>query len=126
MELTPTVVIAIAVIATLAFVLIRRARRAEAAAPVNAPRAPLGTTSESGPLNEWLLDRAFEQTGFRVADDPLARQRVQAAAVKAMDELRTHGFAEISLPFLIADATGPKHFNVRFKRTAGANFEVQH
>ena len=80
---------------------------------------------ESDPLVNWLLDRAFEQTGISVADDALARDRIAQAAAKATEDLRTHGSATISLPFLAADAQGPKHFSVRFKRNLDSTFELQ-
>jgi hypothetical protein len=131
-ELTPGVVITFAVVVVVAFVVIRWSRRHEAAPPVDAPGTPVRSNMmaardarESEPLVHWLLDRASEQTGARVADDPLARQRIVEAAVKAMEELRTGGSASISLPFLIADARGPKHFHVEFKRNRDSTFELQ-
>ena len=129
MELTPGVVIVVAVIAVVTFLLIR-SRRREAASPVTAPRPPVRSSAmpaerESHSLVDWLLDRAFEQTGVPVANDALARDRIAHAAVKAMEELRTRGSATISLPFLTADAGGPKHFNVEFKRNTDSTFELQ-
>jgi hypothetical protein len=131
-ELTPGVVIVLAVVVVVAFVLIRWARRHEAAAPVDAPHAPVRSNTmagreerESNPLFHWLLDRASEQTGFNVSDDPLARERIEQAAVKAMEDLRTGDSATISLPFLIADAQGPRHFAVQFKRNRDSTFELQ-
>ncbi len=132
MELNPGVIIAVAVAMAVTFVLIRWGRRHEAAPPVNAPRTPLRSNTMaardergSGPLVEWLLDRASEQTGVNVTDDPLARERIAQAAVKAMEELRDGGSATISLPFLSADAQGPKHFLVQFKRNPDSTFELQ-
>lgn len=132
MELTPGVIIIVAVVVVVGFVLIRRAGRDEAAAPLDAPTRPLisNTTGAPGerasqPLVNWLLDRAFEQTGVPVANDALARERIVEAASKAMEDLRTGGSASISLPFLVADASGPKHFAVRFKRTVDSTFELQ-
>jgi hypothetical protein len=65
---------------------------------------------------DWLLTQAFEQTGVRVADEPLAYQRIAEAAQKAMRDLQTQEVASISLPFLTADANGPKHFEARLTR----------
>ncbi len=65
---------------------------------------------------DWLLTQAFEQTGVRVADEPLAYQRITEAARKAMRDLQTQEVASISLPFLTADANGPKHFEARLTR----------
>jgi len=65
---------------------------------------------------DWLLTQAFEQTGVRVADEPLAYQRITEAAQKAMRDLQTQEVTSISLPFLTADANGPKHFEARLTR----------
>jgi len=64
----------------------------------------------------WLLTQAFEQTGIRVADDKLAYDRILSAAEKAVDELKKQPAADISLPFLTADANGPKHLEARLTR----------
>lgn len=82
-----------------------------ASGPSGAPVEP-----ESLALVDWLLRRAFEQTKVKVADDPMARQRVVEAAQKARAELRRQHSVTISLPFLTADASGPKHFEVRVTR----------
>jgi molecular chaperone DnaK len=71
---------------------------------------------EARALINWLLTQAFEQTGVRVADEPLAYQRIVEAAHKAMQELKTRDGVVISLPFLTADANGPKHFEIRVTR----------
>lgn len=76
-------------------------------------------------LVNWLLDRATEQTGVALADDALARDRIAQAAVKAMEDLRAYGTATISLPFLVADAQGPKHFDVEFKQNVDSTFELR-
>ncbi len=64
----------------------------------------------------WLLSQAFEQTGIRVADDKLAYERIVEAARKAVAALKGQEAVEISLPFLTADTTGPKHLNARLTR----------
>ena len=132
MALTPSVIIFAIVAVAVIFVLVRWGFRHEASAPVDAPRAPARSSTmaareerESYPLVNWLLDRAFEQTGVKVADDPLARERIVQAAINATEELRTGRSATISLPFLTADARGPKHFNVQFKRKPDSTFELQ-
>ena len=131
-ELTPGVIIFVVIAVPVIFVLVRWGFRHEAAAPVDAPHTPARSSTmaareerESHPLVNWLLDRAFEQTGVKVADDALARERIVQAAVKATEDLRTGGSATISLPFLTADAQGPKHFSVRFKRSRNSTFELQ-
>jgi hypothetical protein len=64
----------------------------------------------------WLLTQAFEQTGIRVADDRLAYERIVSAAQKAVEALKKEPAADISLPFLTADASGPKHLEARLTR----------
>lgn len=131
MELSPAVVIVLAVVAVLTVMLIRW-RRHDAPAIVDTPDTPVRSNTmarreerQGDPLVNWLLDLAFEQTGVRVADDALARDRIVQAAATAMEDLRTSGSATISLPFLVADARGPRHFNVQFKRKLDSTFELQ-
>jgi hypothetical protein len=64
----------------------------------------------------WLLTQAFEQTGIRVADDKLAYDRIVSAAQRALDDLKQEQAVDISLPFLTADASGPKHLEARLTR----------
>ena len=64
----------------------------------------------------WLLSQAFEQTGVKVADDKVAYQRIVEAAEKAVKALKTETTTTISLPFLTADASGPKHFETQLTR----------
>ena len=97
----------------------RYATQAEPEAPV-APAAkaelPPPDERQLQAVVDWLLTQAFEQTGVRVADEPLAYQRIQEAAQKAMRDLKTQDGVSISLPFLTADANGPKHFEARLTR----------
>ena len=67
-------------------------------------------------VTAWLLSQAFEQTGIRVADDRLAYQRIVEAAQKAVVELKNHDTFDVSLPYLTADASGPKHLEARLTR----------
>ena len=92
-------------------------------APVSAPKAPAKTpTAAEIPDREvrvvvnWLLNQAFEQTGHRVADDKLAYDRIVAVAKLAVDSLKTQDAYDVSLPFLTADSTGPKHLEARLTR----------
>jgi len=131
MDLSPGVVIILAVAAVVGFAVIRWGRHHSADPPAEAPAVPVRSNAmaarggrESQPLVNWLLDRAFEETGFKVADDPLGRDRIEQAAVKAMEDLRSGGSATISLPFLVADARGPKHFSIEFKRNMDSTFEL--
>jgi Hsp70 protein len=131
-ELTREVVIVVAVIAVVvAFVLIRWGRRAEAAPPADGPvirprTIPMASRAEgdSDPLVQWLLEHAAQQTGVRVSEDALARDRIVKAAEKASEDLRTSGSAAINLPFLVADMQGPKHFAIRLQRKPDSTFEV--
>jgi hypothetical protein len=130
MQLTPEVLVLVAVVAVASFVLFRWSRRNEAPALTDAPRTPARSTSmvaradrDTLRLLDWLLVRAVEQTGISVGDDALVRERLGQAAVKAIEELAVHGSAANSLPFLTADARGPRHFAVEFKRKPDSTFE---
>lgn len=98
-------------------------RRREGA-PGSAPRAARPAPKLFASANDreeqavvaWLLSQAFEQTGVKVADDKVAYQRIVEAAQKALRELKTQNAVTISLPFLTADAHGPKHFEIRLTR----------
>jgi len=74
------------------------------------------TDRETRAVVDWLLSQAFEQTGVRVADDQLAYQRIVEAAQKAIQSLKTQKIVTISLPFLTADASGPKHLEAQLSR----------
>ena len=69
----------------------------------------------SGPAVErlaaWLLKGAGDQTGVDLSNDPLAKTRIAERAASALEELRSSDSCEINLPFLTADATGPKNFS---------------
>ena len=67
-------------------------------------------------LFAWLLDAAAADTGAGIANDPLARMRVLEAADKLRQLLETEPEAEVNLPFLAADAKGPKHFVRKVRR----------
>lgn len=131
MELTPAVVIAVAVVTVVVgFVFIRWGRGREAAAPLDVRREPPRSrpmttidASDAEALVPWLLDRVFEQTGVRADQDPLVRDRIAKAAGAAMESLRTHDSASINLPYLTADANGPNHFSIEFKRNPDSTFE---
>ena len=84
--------------------------------PAAKPSLPASDERQLQAVVDWLLTQAFEQTGIRVADEPLAYQRITEAAQKAMRDLQTQEVASISLPFLTADASGPKHFEARLTR----------
>src|SRR6185295_6459922 len=62
----------------------------------------------------WLVGQitgeATQETGIEIAHDPLARQRLGEAIVAALIELRKVEATEINLPYLAADASGPRHY----------------
>ena len=69
---------------------------------------------------EWLLEEFKRDTGIDVSGDKLVMQRLKDAAEKAKIELSTSIETEINLPFLTADASGPKHMQTKLSR---AKFE---
>jgi len=58
---------------------------------------------------DWLAKRFLDQTGIDLRKDRMALQRLKEAAERAKHELSSAPDTEINLPFVIADATGPKH-----------------
>lgn len=115
-----TLLILALVVVAVAYGLGRYARRREAAATRPAAAGPKrfapAANREEQAVITWLLSQAFEQTGVKVADDKVAYQRIVEAAQKALAELKTQPAATISLPYLTADAAGPKHFEIRLTR----------
>jgi molecular chaperone DnaK len=69
---------------------------------------------------DWLIQEFKKDQGVDVSRDQMALQRLKEAAEKAKIELSTLLETEINLPFLTADANGPKHLNVKLTR---ARFE---
>ena len=65
---------------------------------------------------EWLLDEFKKDQGINLGNDPMAIQRLREAAEKAKIELSSAQETDINLPFITADASGPKHMNVRLSR----------
>lgn len=65
---------------------------------------------------EWLCDEFKRDQGIDLRNDPMAMQRLKEAAERAKIELSTVQQTEISLPFVTADASGPKHLNVKLAR----------
>jgi molecular chaperone DnaK len=67
-------------------------------------------------VQKYILDEFKKNTGVDVSKDKLALQRVREAAEKAKIELSSAMQTEINLPYLTADATGPKHCNLTLSR----------
>jgi molecular chaperone DnaK len=65
---------------------------------------------------EWLISEFKKETGVDVSKDQMALQRLKEAAEKAKIELSTVLETELNLPFLTADASGPKHMNIKLTR----------
>jgi molecular chaperone DnaK len=65
---------------------------------------------------EYLAAEFKKDTGFDLHNDPLALQRLKEAAEKAKIELSSTQQTDVNLPYITADATGPKHLNVKLTR----------
>ena len=66
---------------------------------------------------EWLLDEFKRDQGIDLRKDNMALQRLKEAAEKAKVELSSRQETEINLPFITADASGPKHMNLKLTRS---------
>jgi len=69
---------------------------------------------------DWIIDEFRKDQGIDLSKDKMALQRLKEAAEKAKMELSSVQETEITLPFVTADATGPKHLNLKLTR---AKFE---
>ena len=65
----------------------------------------------------WLVAEFKKDQGIDLSKDQMALQRLKEAAEKAKIELSSTTSTDINLPFITADATGPKHVNVQLTRT---------
>jgi molecular chaperone DnaK len=65
---------------------------------------------------DWLLEEFKKDQGIDLGNDPMAMQRLKEAAEKAKIELSSAQETDINLPFITADASGPKHLNLRLTR----------
>lgn len=65
----------------------------------------------------YLADEFKKDNGIDLKKDPLALQRLKEAAEKAKIELSSTQETEINLPYITADASGPKHLNIRMSRS---------
>jgi molecular chaperone DnaK len=70
---------------------------------------------------EWLLEEFRKDTGMTLTSDPSAMQRLRDAAESAKKELSSRMETTINLPYITADATGPKHLEKKLTR---AKFEA--
>ncbi|MDR0807021.1 MAG: molecular chaperone DnaK [Enterobacteriaceae bacterium] len=67
-------------------------------------------------LINYLVDEFKKEQGFDLRNDPLAMQRLKEAAEKAKIELSSAQQTDVNLPYITADATGPKHMNIKVTR----------
>ncbi len=67
-------------------------------------------------IMDWLVDEFKKESGIDLSTDAMALQRLKEAAEKAKCELSSAQSTDINLPFITADASGPKHLNVTLSR----------
>ena len=66
---------------------------------------------------DWLCDEFKRENGIDLRQDKMALQRIKDAAEKTKRELSTMAQTEINLPYITADATGPKHLTITLTRS---------
>ncbi len=66
---------------------------------------------------DWLVDEFMKQQGIDLSKDPMALQRLKEAAERAKCELSTTQSTSINLPFITADASGPRHMDMNLTRS---------
>ena len=65
---------------------------------------------------DYLVDEFNKEQGIDLRKDPLALQRLKDAAERAKIELSSNQQTEVNLPYVTADASGPKHLNIKLTR----------
>lgn len=76
----------------------------------------LGGEDFDNRLINYLVAEFKKDQGIDLKNDPLAMQRVKEAAEKAKIELSSTNQTDVNLPYITADATGPKHMNIKVTR----------
>ena len=76
----------------------------------------LGGEDFDARIQKWMIDEFKAQSGIDLSNDKLAIQRLKEAAENAKKELSSTTETEINLPYITADATGPKHLNLKLTR----------
>ncbi|MFT6984608.1 MAG: molecular chaperone DnaK [Psychromonas sp.] len=76
----------------------------------------LGGEDFDNRLINFLVAEFKSEQGFDLTKDPLAMQRVKEAAEKAKIELSSAQHTDVNLPYVTADASGPKHLNIKITR----------
>jgi len=67
-------------------------------------------------VTDWIIAEFRKDQGVDLSKDTLALQRIREAIEKARLELSTSASTEINLPFITADASGPKHLSMELTR----------
>jgi len=80
----------------------------------------LGGEDFDAKLTQYIIDEFKKSDGIDLGSDKMALQRVRESAEKAKIELSSTAQTEINLPFITADASGPRHLNIKLTR---AKFE---
>ncbi len=76
----------------------------------------LGGTDMDAKLVDYIAEQFFNESGIDVRKDPMAQRRLAEAAEKAKIELSSTLNTDINLPFITADASGPKHLAMSISR----------
>ena len=76
----------------------------------------LGGEDFDNRLIDYLAEEFKKETGIELHNDPLALQRLKEGAEKAKIELSTTQQTDVNLPYITADASGPKHLNIKVTR----------
>ncbi|AUI87658.1 molecular chaperone DnaK [Vibrio azureus] len=76
----------------------------------------LGGEDFDNRMINYLVDEFKKEQGVNLKNDPLAMQRVKEAAEKAKIELSSTSQTDVNLPYVTADASGPKHMNIKVTR----------
>jgi molecular chaperone DnaK len=76
----------------------------------------LGGTDMDNAIIDWICEEFKKQHGIDLRNDSTAMQRIKEAAEKAKIELSTVLETDINLPFITADASGPKHLSMKLTR----------
>jgi molecular chaperone DnaK len=77
----------------------------------------LGGDDFDNRIMDWLTSEFKKDQGIDLSKDPMATQRLREASEKAKIELSTTLETDINLPFITADATGPKHLQMKLTRS---------
>jgi len=76
----------------------------------------LGGEDFDNRLLDYLIEQFKKDQGMDLRNDPLALQRLKEAAERAKIELSSSQQTEVNLPYITADASGPKHLNIKVSR----------